>query len=315
MTGNMEDLNGGSCSTNSDTDMPSGDCIFVADGPSSLQSSVMAIPYLPGNDQWCDITEERLHNDDNPSKHNTMCNGKSVFEIVRQSPDFSGYQPRNQTNEAPSFTILQPKSLTEPFVFVLDWSGSMNSNNRKERLKQGVNRFMMIDVDLEQNLPIGITSFSLESFIDYPITIVNDTKTRDGIINTVDHGINHDGGTCIHKGVRTSLEALRDYNWNTGGLVILLTDGGQSCSGAGGDGVIDWLGEINDEVMSQNTRFCTIAFSNNADKDLEELAFRYLNLTNSDSPFHTYHTFPIVHNNAGLEGHHHLCQITQDQTI
>ena len=172
---------------------------------------------------------------------------------------------------------------------------------------------MMIDVDLEQNLPIGITSFSKEAFIDYPITVVNNTQTRDGIINTVDHGINHDGGTCIHKGVRTSLEALRDYNWNSGGLVILLTDGGQSCSGAGGDGVKDWLGEIIDEVMSQNTRFCTIAFSNNADKDLEELAFRYLNLTNS--PFHTYHTFPIVHNNAGLEGHHHLCQITLDQII
>ena len=75
------------------------------------------------------------------------------------------------------------------------------------------------------------------------------------------------------------MEALRNYNWNTGGLVILLTDGEQSCKvNDGGDGVQDWLSEVNDEVLNQNTRFCTIAFSNNADKDLEELAFRYIGI-------------------------------------
>ena len=88
----MESINGGSCTTNSDG-MPADDCIFIVDGPSSLKSSVMSVPYFAGNDQWCDLTEERIHHSDIPTKHNNMCDGQSVFEVVRQSPDFDGYQP------------------------------------------------------------------------------------------------------------------------------------------------------------------------------------------------------------------------------
>ena len=134
-TGSMETLTGGTCGTNSENGMPSDDCIFVVDGPSSIESSVMAVPYLDGNDQWCDLTEERLHNSEIPTKHNTMCEGLSVFEVVRQSPDFSGYKPLNNTFSPPSFSILRPRSSTEAFVLTLDYSGSMNDFDRKGTLK------------------------------------------------------------------------------------------------------------------------------------------------------------------------------------
>ena len=96
----METVTGGSCETDSNSGMPADDCIYMVDGPAELKSSVMAIPYFPGtllfsvrkhafvmsfkfvgNDQWCDITEDRIHDSDLPNKHNTMCNGDSVFEV------------------------------------------------------------------------------------------------------------------------------------------------------------------------------------------------------------------------------------------
>ena len=43
----------------------------------------------------------------------------------------------------------------------------------------------------------------------------------------------------------------------------------------GNDGVTDWLNEIIDDVLRRNVRFCTIAFSSEADQYLEEIAARY----------------------------------------
>ena len=265
----METLSGGTCG-NKENGMPSDDCIFVVDGPSSIESSVMAVPYLDGNDQWCDLTEERLHNSEIPTKHNTMCEGLSVFEVVRQSPDFSGYKPLNLTATEPNFTILQPRGSAEPFTFLLDYSGSMyEATNRRNKMVQGVKRFLKIDVDLEKNMPIGVTEFSNDASIVYPITPINNEDTRDEITTAVD-GIPKGGGTCLHVGVKESLKALKNYGLTTGGMVIFMTDGGQSCD----DNIEDWIGEINDEVMLQKVRFCTIALSNSADQNLESLAQR-----------------------------------------
>ena len=266
----METLSGDTCGTNSENGMPSDDCIFVVNGPSSLESSVMAVPYLDGNDQWCDITEERLHNSEITTKHNTMCEGLSVFEVVRQSPDFIDYVSLNSTATDPKFTIIQPRGSSEPFAFLLDYSGSMYDidNNRRNPMVQGVKRFLEIDIDLEKSLPVGVTEFSNDASIVYPITPIIDEKTREQIINAVDE-IQKGLGTCLHIGVRESLKALKNYT-ATGGMVVFMTDGGQSCD----DNIKDWLAEIIDEVLRQKVRFCTIALSNSADQDLESLAQR-----------------------------------------
>ena len=269
-SGTMESVNNGECDINSENGMPSDDCIFVVNGPSSLESSVMAVPYLDGNDQWCDITEERLHNSEITTKHNTMCEGLSVFEVVRQSPDFIDYVSLNSTATDPKFTIIQPRGSSEPFAFLLDYSGSMydNDNNRRNPMVQGVKRFLEIDVDLEKSLPVGVAEFSNDASIVYPITPIIDEKTREQIINAVDE-IQKGLGTCLHIGVRESLKALKNYT-ATGGMVVFMTDGGQSCD----DNIKDWLAEIIEEVLSQKVRFCTIALSNSADQDLESLAQR-----------------------------------------
>ena len=112
--GLMKNVNGDPCSTEANG-MPSDDCIFIVDGPSSLNSSVMSVPYFPGIDHWSDKTEEGFYQCDLPTKHNTMCNGKSVSDVVRQSPDFAGYQPdiTEDLDTTPKFTILQENRTLE----------------------------------------------------------------------------------------------------------------------------------------------------------------------------------------------------------
>ena len=105
--------------------------------------------------------------------------------------------------------------------------------------------------------------------INHEIISINDEDSRDEIIDTV-NGLSHFGNTCLNTGIQLGLEALRNYGQEAGGTAIFLTDGGQYCPGDSDD----WLQIISDEVLAQNVRFCTIAMSNAADPDLEEIAKR-----------------------------------------
>ena len=147
-------------------------------------------------------------------------------------------------------------------------------------MKRGIKRFMEVEVDLELGLPMGVVTFSSieETRIDQNIIPIKNVPSRDEIVNaTMNLGCHLN--TCLHTGIQKGLQALREFNLPSGGTAIFITDGGQTCKGDGNDGVEDWLEEIIDEVLAQNVRFCTIAFSSAADQYLEEIAARYLSLS------------------------------------
>ena len=272
--GSQSSVWGGPCQTDSTTGLPGADCYFTATGPTSLQSSIMALPYLPGSDQWCDTTEELVHDDEVPTKHNTMCGGLSVMEVVQQHPDFAHFTGEggdNETDTTPTFTIIRPDQANNPFVFVLDYSNSMSQNNRLNRMKQGVKRFLTVDAELDMKLPVGVVRFSGQSekdtFIAHEIVPVADEDVRDEIIGVVE-GMGTTLYTCLGLGIRKGLEALKNYGLETGGGAIFLTDGQFACKGG------ETIADVIDDVVAQNVRFCTIAFGKSADPAIEDLAVR-----------------------------------------
>ena len=130
------------------------------------------------------------------------------------------YQPdiTEDTDTTPNFTILQPGSLSESFVFVLDYSGSMFGNTeRADRMKKGIERFMMLDVDFDKKLSFGVTSFGSTAKIEQPVTPITDTSSRDKIIKVVNDKSSA-GSTCLHKGILKGLEALKDSGKTSGGV-------------------------------------------------------------------------------------------------
>ena len=270
--GSQQDMSGGPCLTDQTTGLPKQDCYFTASGPSDLQSSIMALPYLPGTDQWCDRTEQRIHDDELPTKHNAMCGGLSVFEVVLQHPDFAEFEADyNETDTTPQFTIVRPEEANNPFVFVLDYSNSMGNNNRLGRMQQGVKRFLTVDAELDLALPVGVVRFSgptqSDTYIAHEIVPVDSEAVRDEIVDLIfDMGLTL--YTCLGLGIRKGLQALKDFGMETGGGAIFLTDGQFACKG--GENIQDVI----DDVVAQNVRFCTIAFGESADPAIEELAVR-----------------------------------------
>ena len=70
---------------------PDANCVFVVDENIALDSSIMALPYVVKNHDFCDDTEALLHDDDLPNKHNVMCSGRSTWSIIKVCKIFSRY--------------------------------------------------------------------------------------------------------------------------------------------------------------------------------------------------------------------------------
>ena len=176
---------GGSCKANPMTGMPDSNCLFFISTTNNddVTSSYMAVPFLPNvsyhfifavdivltipccfknlnlkqhpffikvND-FCEIATGEIHKHDwyGPTRQNVMCYGQSTWEVIRQSEDFSGLIPLDDTEPpSTSFNIYQPGSRTR-YVLILDKSTSMDHPTecpRIDRLKEASKKFVLYDV-------------------------------------------------------------------------------------------------------------------------------------------------------------------------
>ena len=89
-----------------------------------------------------------------------MCYGQSTWEVIRQSEDFLGLIPLDDTEPPPtSFNIFKPGSSTR-YVLILDKSTSMNEPKkcpRIDRLKEASKKFVLYDVPDEDQ--VGVVEF------------------------------------------------------------------------------------------------------------------------------------------------------------
>ena len=116
----------------------------------------MAAPFLKAMDNFCNSSESHHHDIYKPNKHNFMCNQKSTWQVIMESPDFIDVIPKNTEFEFnTTFKILRPDEAR--FTLVLDISGSMKDHGRLEKLKQSSIRW--IKYELKLNSQLGITSF------------------------------------------------------------------------------------------------------------------------------------------------------------
>jgi len=274
--GTMSDISGGDCITDMNG-IPDSNCVFVGDKNQPVISSIMAAPYIANNTEYCDMTETRLHHPGIPTRHNALCGGKSVWEVVKNHPDFVDYDqgslPSIDTT-VPTVSVVRPN--TPSFVFVLDVSGSMEDFDRIVRLRQAVKRWLRYDV--ADGVLVGIVSFADRGKIRTvtPLTEIDETS-RTNMITAVS-GLNAKGGTCLDLGLLRGKKVLEDGGLMSGGVIIFLTDGIQAyCDGNNerpGWGPEGGIPGVIDQIAESGIRVITIAFGPNAQTDIETLAER-----------------------------------------
>ena len=302
-------VTGGECSVLADSGLPDSRCYFYPDKdskvihvhlvsqgnmlalhslpnntnhtiPYQVASSYMALPFLDSVTDFCDETEERLHHAELPTKHNLYCEGRSTWDVIKESPDFlDGANPPNPdiTDTTPTFRVVQAKS--PQYVVLMDISSSMDTGPdpihkpeltgvRSENLRNAVKRWLTYEVTDGTEVALVVFSNVAATFdpVVFHMAEVND-ESRAAMVEAID-GIKFLGTTCIGCGLDRALNWEGGLQGN-GGVILLITDGQQRCETQNGCLTIN---DMTPEVVDRQTRVVTIAFGLDADPALEELA-------------------------------------------
>jgi len=152
----MENMGGrGACTYDRATGLPDDSCLAVAvataptgDGGGDAQSSVMALPYVAGHNQFCDDEDTAVypHDPDLPNKQNLFCDGKSAFAVVRKHADLKGYQPDfSIADRTVSFQRVVAAPITS-YLVLIDSSFSME--RQLQRLQNALTRWILYDISV-----------------------------------------------------------------------------------------------------------------------------------------------------------------------
>ena len=162
----------------------------------------MAAPFLSSVDHFENINSYQ-HDISKPTKHNSMCNYRPDWYLIKHNVDFINVEAMDTTNPPPetTFQVLYPDEAGR-FVLVLDRSGSMMDNERMDRLKQSTIHWIQYDV--ADGTQIGITSFSSDSKVDKTLTRV-DESNRNEFVNVINN-LRPEGGTCLGLGLMKGMD-------------------------------------------------------------------------------------------------------------
>ena len=83
----------------------------------------MALPYLASVQNFCDSTEENIHDPDLPNKHNRFCDGQSTWDVIMTSPDFANDNNAANpsiTDTTPEFVIVGSQLSSVEYVLLMD---------------------------------------------------------------------------------------------------------------------------------------------------------------------------------------------------
>ncbi|XP_042318342.1 calcium-activated chloride channel regulator 1-like [Sceloporus undulatus] len=241
------------CNIEPHTQLYEAGCEFIPDLEQTTPASIMYMQSLHSVTQFCDKSN---HNIRAPNMQNKMCNYRSTWEVIMDSPDFASSSPRSAPPPQPTISLLQAQERV--LCLVLDVSGSMNGFNRIDRLRQAAELFILQII--ETGSWVGIVTFNNRASTEAGLQHITGDSVRQTLISFLPATAN--GGTNICSGVRAGFQVfLQKYSSTEGCEILLLTDGEDS-------GVSSCFAE----VQSSGSIIHTIALGPDAAKELEMLA-------------------------------------------
>ena len=154
----------------------------------------------------------------------------------------------------------QPLNLT----FVVDVSGSMNTNNRLETVKHGLR---LLTAQLDGNDSVALVAYSTEARIVLPMT----SAANRALIEEAIHGLETGGGTNAESGLKMGYQAAAaDISAGRHHRVVMLSDGVANIGQTDQDRINADVKEQRDLGIYLNT--IGVGMDNHNDNFLEQLA-------------------------------------------
>ncbi|XP_071484709.1 calcium-activated chloride channel regulator 1-like [Diadema antillarum] len=253
LSGDMRDESGMTCLKDSNRRVDE-DCVFTPESGQTTSSSLLFGSHCV--DSIYQFCNESQHNYEADNLQNYHCGRKSAWEVMRKTGDFTcedTFPDPSQVDTEPSFTILQQP--VRRVVLVLDISGT----NRIDKVIQSADIFIRHYIPAGSHLSIII--FHTYARVNAHLTLVqNDDSSRDDLLSALPTETM--GSTCIACGIEAALNELGDTT--NGSYVLLLSDGGENVS--------PYIRNTIPAIMASGVVLDTIAVTNNADEQMEDLS-------------------------------------------
>ncbi|XP_068242203.1 LOW QUALITY PROTEIN: calcium-activated chloride channel regulator 1-like [Palaemon carinicauda] len=191
-----------------------------AEEKQGLTKSFMAFPELLTVTELCD---EGSHDREAPTLHNLLCDGKSVWEVIRASTDFQSN--RNGVADLKEgevvFQYIQPQK--PRIILLIEDTNVMNVQKRWDFMRKALKKFVTYDVP--DGHSIGLVVFDSIAATKYPLTVLTDGAVREKVGSSLPRKPSREGQhkRCIICGLRESLNLLRQNG--LGGHIVLVTAG------------------------------------------------------------------------------------------
>ncbi|XP_019622123.1 PREDICTED: epithelial chloride channel protein-like [Branchiostoma belcheri] len=258
-------VTGARCQLDPTTGVYEPECRFYP-RPQSNQAtaSYMFMHFLDKVTGFCHSDPEgdplSYHNREAPNKQNVMCQGQSTWDVMNKHQDFANgaNPPRAVQSTKPDFILLQESDFVS-IVLVLDVSSSMNGEPLR-RLVQVASRFIRSVVSFGTS--VGVVTFSSSASIKHRVVSVTSQAVINSLIAALPTSTR--GSTCIGCGLRTGVQALEAVGPPQGGVLLLVTDGGENQNPR--------ISVVIPELITKRVIVSTIAIGPSADDKLENLA-------------------------------------------
>uniref|UniRef100_A0A2P2I9G5 Epithelial chloride channel protein-like n=1 Tax=Hirondellea gigas TaxID=1518452 RepID=A0A2P2I9G5_9CRUS len=187
-----------------------------------LKTSFMAFPQMTSVTDLCD---EGTHNRFVPTRHNLVCDGKSVWEVLRASQDFQDSSNNNGRDVDSLATLRYVHPQRQRIVMLVDDTNVMNSQKRWDFMRKAVRKVMAYDIP--DGFSVGIVVFDSRSKVKHHITPLVDHDIREKVGSSLPRNpsVIGENQRCVVCGIKRSLELLRKNGGNYGGNIILITAG------------------------------------------------------------------------------------------
>ena len=214
-------------------------CTFVPDldGNPDITCSLGNLPSLPGVTRYCPAPDPLP-----PTKHNGLCHGVSVQEIILSSEDLklvnsnrrqSGITPTSPTSFVPEIVTVQERP--PRYVFLLETSASMLDDDDWKWINRALQK--LLRYDLPGGLEVGLVTYSHVARLEFALTELpargEETGLRAHLADILPDQyrlLGAGGGRpCLLCGVTRALELLGPDK--EGGVLVLLTRGGKVSAG------------------------------------------------------------------------------------
>ncbi|CAL4115320.1 unnamed protein product [Meganyctiphanes norvegica] len=179
---------------------------------------------------FCDASD---HIPEAPTKHNAMCRGRSVWNIIEQSQDFRNYRnpPINSTAAlVPTLKFVQPGS--PRVVLVVEDTAVMNLQRRWEFVRKAVRRVVVYD--MPDDAYIGVVVFNSVARTTASLAKMDQiSDVRQRIGSSMPRNPSHipERHKCLLCGLQEALRALAtDEDQSEGATLVFLTTGSGTTS-------------------------------------------------------------------------------------